>query len=59
MYVLSKLFPLQRVVFYFHEQEGRMGSYMKEKKHIYISLKENVLNTILKKKTNVKDKFSV
>jgi len=29
-YVLSKLFLLQRV-FYFHEQEGRMGSYMKEK----------------------------
>lgn len=48
MYVLSKLFPLQSVS-YFHEQERRMGSYMKEKEtHLRLSQCKFV-NLILRK----------
>lgn len=37
MYVLSKLFLLRKG-FYFHEQEGRMGNYMREKEtHLHLS----------------------
>lgn len=44
--VLSKLFTLQSV-FYFHEQEGKMGSYMKEKEtHLHLS-QHKFLNVIL------------
>lgn len=36
-------------VFYFHEQEGKMGSYMKEKEmHLHLS-QHKFLNVILKK----------
>lgn len=57
MYVLSKFFPLQRV-FYFHEQERRMGSYMKEKEtHLRLSqgkhFKLNIKNTLISKVNSV------
>lgn len=53
MYVLSKLFPSQRV-FYFHEQAGRMGSYMKGKEtHLRLSqgkyFKLNTKTTVILK----------